>query len=282
MYDNVCKILAEHFSNDFAQWLLGEPIAFTQVSPKELSLEPIRADALILLASEAMVLHIEFQTEPNAEIPFRMADYRWRVYRRYPKKRMDQVVIYLKPSSSALVYQDIFRIPGTRHQFKVIRLWEQPEEVFWQCQGLFPLAVLSDTADRQRTLREAAQRIEQMEEPREQSNVAASTAILAGLVLDKEVIERVLRQETMRESVIYQDIRDEAKAEGRAEGRAEGQREEGVAFVLRLLRKRFGQVSLDVEKRIQGLSVSQLEDLGEALLDFNTQADLVDWLNRLP
>jgi predicted transposase YdaD len=96
MYDNVCKFLAEHFSNDFAQWLLGEPIAFTQVSPKELSLEPIRADALILLASEAMVLHIEFQTEPNAEIPFRMADYRLRVYRRYPKKRMYQVVIYLK------------------------------------------------------------------------------------------------------------------------------------------------------------------------------------------
>jgi predicted transposase YdaD len=117
-----------------------------------------------------------------------------------------------------------------------------------------------------------------MEEPREQSNVTASTAILAGLVLDKKVIERVLRQEIMRESVIYQDIRDEAKAEGREEG----QREEGVAFVLRLLRKRFGQVSLDVEKRIQGLSVSQLEDLGEALLDFNTQADLVDWLNRLP
>ncbi len=26
MYDNVCKFLAENYSRDFAQWLLGEPL----------------------------------------------------------------------------------------------------------------------------------------------------------------------------------------------------------------------------------------------------------------
>jgi predicted transposase/invertase (TIGR01784 family) len=277
--------LAESFPTDFAQWLLGEPITLTQLSPKELSLEPIRADALILWQSAEVVLHIEFQTEPKPDIPFRMADYRLRVYRRYPEKRMYQVVIYLKPTSSELVYQESFTIPGMRHEFQVIRLWEQPEELFCQARGLLPLAVLSQSEDRQRTLREVAQRIEGMEEQREQSNLAASTAILAGLVLEKEVIERLLRQEIMRESVIYQEIKAEGRAEGRAEGKAEGRtegkREEGVAFVLRLLRKRFGQVPLNLEKRIQGLSISQLEDLGEALLDFQTTAELVGWLNHL-
>ncbi len=269
MYDNVCKFLAESFSNDFAQWLLGEPITLTQLSPRELSLEPIRVDALILLESEGMVLHMEFQTEPNLEIPFRMADYRLRVYRRYPNKRMHQVVIYLKPTSSDLVYQQNFEIPGTRHEFQVIRLWEQPEELFYQFPGLLPLAVLSQTEDQGRTLREVAQRIEQIENRREQSNLAASTAILAGLVLEKENIAQLLRQELMRESVIYQEIR--------AEGRAEGKQEEGVSLVLRLLRKRIGEVSEDLQKRIAGLSVSQLEDLGEAVLDFQTQADLLSW-----
>jgi predicted transposase YdaD len=186
---------------------------------------------------------------------------------------MYQVVIYLKPTSSELVYQESFTIPGMRHEFQVIRLWEQPEELFCQARGLLPLAVLSQSEDRQRTLREVAQRIEGMEEQREQSNLAASTAILAGLVLEKEVIERLLRQEIMRESVIYQEI----KAEGRAEGKAEGE----VLLVLRQLRKRFGQVPLNLEKRIQGLSISQLEDLGEALLDFQTTAELVGWLNHL-
>jgi len=184
----VCKFLAESFSDDFAQWLLGEPVSLSQLSPRELSLEPIRADALILLQSAELVLHIEFQTEPKAEIPFRMLDYRLRVYRRYPKKRMHQVVIYLKPTSSELVYQESFDIPKTRHEFQVIRLWEQPEELFWQSSGLLPLVVLSQTKDRRETLREVAQRIEQIEEHRQRSNVAASTAILAGLVLDKKFI----------------------------------------------------------------------------------------------
>jgi predicted transposase/invertase (TIGR01784 family) len=96
MFDNICKFLAETFSTDFAVWLLGEAIPLTELSPSELSLEPIRADALILLQSDQVVLHIEFQTEPKSDIPFRIADYRLRTYRRFPQKRMQQVVIYLQ------------------------------------------------------------------------------------------------------------------------------------------------------------------------------------------
>ncbi|MGL6139082.1 MAG: Rpn family recombination-promoting nuclease/putative transposase, partial [Planktothrix sp.] len=95
MFDSICKFLAENFSEDLASWLLGSPVALTELSPQELSLEPIRADSLILLQSDDLVLHTEFQTEPDAKIPFRMLDYRVRVYRRFPNKVMRQVVIYL-------------------------------------------------------------------------------------------------------------------------------------------------------------------------------------------
>ncbi|MEG3440286.1 Rpn family recombination-promoting nuclease/putative transposase [Pannus brasiliensis CCIBt3594] len=281
MYDNICQFLAESFSDDFARWLLGEPVSLTRLSPNELSLEPLRADALILLAAPEVVLHIEFQTEPRPDIPFRMADYRLRVYRRYPDRRMEQVVIYLKPSRSELVYWQSFEIPGTRHEFRVIRLWEQPEEVFWQSPGLLPLAVLSRSEDRERTLGEVARRIEGIENRRQQSNVAASTAILAGLLLEKEVIERLLRQELMRESVIYQEIIAEGKAQGKAEGKAEGKREEGIALVLRLLGKRFGSVPIEWQERVQNLSLDRLEDLGEALLDFTARSEVDAWFDRL-
>ncbi len=80
MYDDTCRFLAEHFSADFASWLLGS-IALTEIKSSELSLEPIRADALILLQCDESVLHLEFQTRPDSEIPFRMVDYRSRVYR---------------------------------------------------------------------------------------------------------------------------------------------------------------------------------------------------------
>ena len=57
MFDNISKFLIEQYSPDFASWLLGDPIVLTELKPSELSLEPIRADALILLQSEQVVLH---------------------------------------------------------------------------------------------------------------------------------------------------------------------------------------------------------------------------------
>lgn len=278
MFDNVCKFLAESFSQDFAQWLFGEPLGLTQLSPSELFVEPIRADALILLASQQVIVHLEFQTQPDAAIPFRMADYRLRVYRRYPHQQMRQVVIYLKPTGSELVQQTRFVISGMRHEFEVIRLWEQPTEELLQFPGLLPLAVLSRTENKAQTLQAVAQRIESLPTRQMQSNVAAATSILAGLVLEKEMIRQMLREELMQESVIYQDIVAEATAKGRAEGRAEGRVEGEALLVMRLLRRRIGEVNADLESRIRALSLTQLETLGEALLDFTQPEDLVNWL----
>jgi predicted transposase/invertase (TIGR01784 family) len=130
----------------------------TELKPSELSLEPIRADALILLESDDSILHLEFQTLPKTTIPFRMLDYRVRSYRKYPNKTMRQVVIYLKQTGSELVHQTHFTMERTHHEFEVIRLWEQPASVFLQYPGLIPFAVLGETADVESTLREAIAR----------------------------------------------------------------------------------------------------------------------------
>jgi predicted transposase/invertase (TIGR01784 family) len=58
-----------------------------------------------------------------------------------------------------------------------------------------------------------------------QSNLAAATSILAGLVLNRETIKKILRSDIMRESVIYQDILGEGEEKGRREGRQEGLQE---------------------------------------------------------
>ena len=270
MYDNVCKFLAENYSRDFAQWLLGEPIFFTQLSPSELSLEPIRADALILLESDQIILHLEFQTDPDPKMSFRMLDYRTRVYRRFPKKTMRQVVIYLKETSSPLVQENAFILPNTRHEYEVLRLWEIPAEKMLGLSGLLPLANLGKTPNRPEILRQVAAKIDNIEGRTEKSNLAAATAILAGLVLSKEIIGSLLREEIMRESVIYQDIRESGKAQGR--------REEAVSLILRLLNRRLGEISSTLGQQIQELSLEQLETLGEALLDFTSLTDLTTWL----
>ncbi len=274
MFDNVCKFLAENYASDFAEWIFGEPKRLTKLAVTELSLEPIRADSLILLQSEDVVLHLEFQTGPRATVPFRMADYRLRVHRKYPQKEMRQVVIYLKETSSELVHQNSFTISGMRHEFEVVRLWEQDYSDFLDFSGLLPLAVLGRSNDRTQTLREISSVIDRIEDKRAKGNVAAATYILAGLVLKKEIISSILKEEIMRESVTYQDI----KAQGKAEGIKEGKAQEAVSLVLRQLKRRIGNINTEDESKITGLSVEQLEALGEALLDFSSGDDLSSWL----
>jgi predicted transposase/invertase (TIGR01784 family) len=276
MFDPTCKFLAENFPADFATWLLGEPIALTKLSPTELSLEPIRADSLILLSSTDIIVHLEFQTEPDPIMAFRMADYYLRLFRRFPNKKIVQIVTYLTPTNSDLVHQTVFETEVMRHQFQVIRLWEQPTQPFLEATGLLPLAVLTQTPDRAQTLRQVAAKIEAIPEKRVQSNIAASAGILAGLKLERDFINQVLRKDIMQQSVIYQEWIEEGRAEGRAEGRLDGER----SLILRLLTCRVGEMPPEPRTKVQSLSLAQLEALGEALLDFSEPADLANWLDE--
>jgi len=219
MFDSLCKFLAENFSEDYATWLLGRSITLTKLSPTELSLEPIRADSLILEQSEDLVLHLEFQTEPDETMGFRMLDYRVRVYRRFPNKTMHQVVIYLKKTKSALVYQDSFQFGETIHRYRVIRLWEQSSEVFLKSPGLLPLAVLTQGKEPTIRLREVAQGLDTIENQRVRANLMAATAVFAGLVMEPEMIKTILRRDIMKESAFYQEILLEGRLEGEREGR---------------------------------------------------------------
>ncbi|MCY7272793.1 MAG: Rpn family recombination-promoting nuclease/putative transposase [Phormidesmis sp. CAN_BIN44] len=250
MYDDTCRFLAEHFSADFASWLLGESIALTEIKPSELSLEPIRADALILLQSDESVLHLEFQTRPDPEIPFRMLDYRSRVYRRDRNKTMRQVVIYLKQTGSDLVRQTSFTLERTRHDFDVVRLWEQPDDLFLQYPGLLPFAALSLTNDPEATLRQVAQAVNQISDPTTQANLIAASAILAGLRLEDEVIYRVLRRDIMQESTVYRSIQREA------------QEARDRAIAINLLRR---GVEIDIIAPSTGLSIEEVQQLQQQM-----------------
>jgi hypothetical protein len=50
------------------------------------------------------------------------------------------------------------------------------------------------------------------------------------------------------------------------------------SLILRQLTRRIGTIAPNIESQIATLSVSQLESLGEALLDFSAAADLDEWL----
>ncbi|MEM6398840.1 MAG: hypothetical protein AAF757_01215 [Cyanobacteria bacterium P01_D01_bin.116] len=84
-------------------------------------------------------------------------------------------------------------------------------DVFLENPGLLPFAALSKASNPEQIVNQVAREINQISDNRIQNNVAASTAILAGLVLNKDLIKRILRSDIMRESPIYQEILQEGQ-----------------------------------------------------------------------
>jgi hypothetical protein len=55
-----------------------------------------------------------------------------------------------------------------------------------------------------------------------------------------------------------------------------------LKIVLRQLHRKLGPLSPALEQQVGQLDLARLEMLGEALLDFSSQADLVAWLATPP
>lgn len=89
-----------------------------------------------------------------------------------------------------------------------------------------------------------------------------------------------------RQAMALQDERGRiayAEQQGLVKGKAEGRLSEAIAFVMRLLKKRFPDIPNTINSKIENLPIEDLESLGEDLLDFNSMEDLESWLNsRFP
>ena len=96
--------------------------------------------------------------------------------------------------------------------------------------------------------------------------------------LTKEIIMNMLDLETVdiTQSLFYQEIIVEGLQEGRQKGLQEGE----ANLVIRQLRRRLGELPESQCSQIKSFPVSQLESLGEALLDFQGIDDLDDWLQK--
>jgi len=105
----------------------------------------------MLPRSRIVIFHTEFQTVGDETMPFPMVDYYLRLKRKFPAQTIQQVVIYLKKTNSNLVRQERYQTAVMTHQFRVIRLWEEPVEVFFT-PGLLPYAVLSQASDKESVL----------------------------------------------------------------------------------------------------------------------------------
>ena len=271
-FDNVCKILAEKYPLDFANWLLPETVEKIKVLKTELSIEPIRADSVILLQTNNRILHLEFQTRTKSEtpIPLRMLDYFVRLVRQY-NLPVTQVVIFLQETTNEIAFTEAYIDEMTNHRYRVIRMWEQDSALFLNNPALLPLAPLTKTNSAPELLSQVATEIAKITDVPARQNTAAYTEILAGLRFEKNLIRQLLSEDIMQESVIYQDILQK--------GEQKGEQKEAFRFLNRQLNRRFGEMDSFIVERIRLLPTEQLEILGEEFLDFSGISDLVTWLD---
>jgi predicted transposase/invertase (TIGR01784 family) len=78
---------------------------------------------------------------------------------------------------------------------------------------------------------------------------------------------------TLQETRVYREISEKGEQRGREKGEK--------SLILRQLTRQVGELPPEVRQQVESLSLEQLENLGEALLDFTSMTDLDAWLAGL-
>lgn len=288
MIDDFCKQLVARHPASVGRWVLGRiaednPLGASdsggstwQLLDRELSTAPLHADSVVLLpeGNTSAILHLEFQTRPDAAIAERMLDYWIRLHRRFHQP-IRQAVIHLKPTRSRLARVEELAIDHTRHRFSSLRLWEQD-----------PAPLLADPG---LLLRQVQQRLQAIADPDQRRLTGSGCQLLAGLTFPPDVIQRLLAMSILEDSSVYQLIKrkglEEGRVQGLVEGRVEGldqgRRQEALDLLGRQLLRRCGPLNTHQDAAIAALPLETLEQLGEALLDFNSAEDFNRWLAAL-
>ncbi|MEG4169975.1 MULTISPECIES: Rpn family recombination-promoting nuclease/putative transposase [unclassified Microcoleus] len=105
-------------------------------------------------------------------------------------------------------------------------------------------------------------------------------AIASRANLNRDELSDLLKQEIYiqdRRGAISKAVRIGTE-KGREEGREEGIKTGQIALIIRLLERRVGAVTPEVQTQIGELSIALLENLADALLNFNDISDLTAWL----
>ena len=181
----------------------------------------------------------------------------WQAVVIYPKRSIEQSDIY--PHRSLLNGEQFYRI----YLDELGNIRELPVEV---------AVMLLTTVKEEQAPEEARYLLQRTQQEPTQQSTQAIIELITTIIsykfvqLSRKEVEEMLGI-TFEETRVYQDIKQE--------GEEQGERK----IIFRQLNRRVGELSQEVRSQIETLSLEQLENLGEALLDFNSMGDLQTWLD---
>lgn len=98
---------------------------------------------------------------------------------------------------------------------------------------------------------------------------------------DEKLLEsEIATMESVQQEVVMEIVTSWMER-GIEQGLQQGKQSEALTLILRQLPRRIGAINPQLQANIRTLSVPQLEELAEALLDFSQEADLVNWLQQI-
>lgn len=232
-----------------------------------------------------LLIHLEVQAQEKGNFPERMFVYNYRIFDRY-KRPVASLAVLADSSSTWRPNQFGYELFGCTVDFKfpVVKLvdYQQRLPELEESRNPFATVVLAHLTALQtsenRVLRKAqklalVRRLYEKKFRREEVlNLLAFLDWMLTLPFD---LEQEFRRdlEQLEDSLGMQYITSFERS-----GIEKGKQEEALSLVTRLLNRRLGNIEDTLLERLNSLSVDRLEALGEALLDFTSVEDLVNWL----
>ena len=254
---------------------------FTSVEIKE---KAFRFDGIFIPeAVDKNIWFVEVQFQKRAEFYWEFVGEIFLYLSQYkPEHDWQAVAIFAKRSIAPEIPKQ-FRVLFTSGHIVQIYLDELPQDESLNL-GLVRLIV----APKRETVALAKQLASQVGQvDRERMIEFIETVLLYKFPqMSRDEVEAMFTLSDLKKTRVYRDALQEGKLEGKLEGEKIGTqrgqvmgRQQGLKqFAVKLLMRKFGKVTLKTVKRIEKLSAEQLEDLAEAVLDFEKVADLDVWL----
>ncbi len=283
-FDPTGKSIIDRDPLGFVRWL-GFTTSRVRVLNSDLS-SRLQADRVILLVDQGVIVNIELQAQRDRGIRRRTLAYAGLLSLEFGLPVRTILILLRKGADPQRELRDAtYDFDVLQWELRVVRIWEKsPEEFFTGSPAVLAFMPLSNVSKAQLPsfIGQAYDVIAKAYPRRVQKQFWGDTLVFVGLKHNKEfsdhLLEGVFKMLNLTTSSTYKGIFAEGEARGKVKGKAEG-KAEGKEEILSLqLHRRFSTLSPAITQKLDALSPEQMDELGIALLDFRSLADLEDWL----
>jgi predicted transposase YdaD len=262
----------------WAQWVTQQTNITTQeILNSEFQWISRESDVLIKAThpqyGQFLILN-ELQLRYTDHQPRRMRAYAGLAEERYRLPVYPVLINFLPPAKTGTIvpsYTSNFLGLHAHQDYRIINLWEIDASLAFQPDllALIPFVPIMQGGDTPEMLQQAARELRQNSTL---NDFVPLLGFFANFVLDSALVQQILRWDmvVLEESPWYNEIL--------RRGEERGRQEEASALILRQLGRRLGTIDPTIQAQVIGLSLDRLESLSEALLDFSSVADLLEWL----